>query len=236
MDLLEFIANSGFRADGRQAIMRMRRNYDLKKQLESDVTHVQFNMDQCDEFLNTLLQMFEIRPRQPVYVAPQQPLYNPPVYTTPLPPPPPPTPTPPTTPIPIPRSRRSSYMSVDDNGIEDLPDFNHVVEIDRLAKNIDSLSMPPPPPPPPPQQIVTGNKPSDVGITKTTDNVIKPAPRDYLEEIKKGVPLKKVPPKSESRKTATAPPIMLAMRNKLDQRRQVTELSDHSEPNSDWSN
>ena len=240
MDLLEFIVNSGFRADGREAIMRMRRNYDLKKQLESDVTHVQLNMEQCDEFLNTLLQMFEIRSRRPVYVAPQQPLYNPLIYTTHLPPPPPPTPTP-TPPIPIPRSRRTSYMSIDDNGIDNLPDFTHVIETERIVKNNDSANMPPPPPPPPPPQPIasvdnssTVNKLSE----ETTDNLIKPMSRDYLEEIKKGVPLKKVPPKSESRKTATAaaPPIMMAMRNKLNQRRQVTELSDHSEPNSDWSN
>ncbi|ABY47693.1 capsid protein [Helicoverpa armigera granulovirus] len=233
MDLLEFIVNSGFRADGRQAIMRMRRNYDLKKQLESDVTHVQFNMEQCDEFLNTLLQMFEVRARPPVYVAPQQPLYNhvitipppPPVFTRPVSPPPPPTPT------PIPRSRRSSYMSVD---FQDVPDFSHVIETDRLVK--DTVTMPPPPPPPPPPQLVIEKL-----VTEPMPTADKPPgtkPKDYLDEIKKGVVLKKVPPKSSESRKAAAPaePIMLAIRNKLDQRRQVTELSDHSEYNSDWSN
>src|SRR5580692_6391576 len=103
MELFEFIVNAGFCADGRQAIMRMRKNYALKKQLESDATHVQLNMDQCEELLNTLLQMFELRSRRPpVY---QQPLYGGYSQFVPMPPPPPPT--------PVPRSRLPSYMSVD---------------------------------------------------------------------------------------------------------------------------
>lgn len=95
--------------------------------------------------------------------------------------------------------------------------------------------MPPPPPPPPPPQLVVEKL-----VTEPMPTADKPPatkPKDYLDEIKKGVVLKKVPPKSESRKAAAAAePIMLAIRNKLDQRRQVTELSDHSEYNSDWSN
>ncbi|AKR17480.1 ORF1629 [Mocis latipes granulovirus] len=241
MELLEFIVNAGFRADGRQAIMRMRGNYALKKQLESDATHVQLNMDQCEELLNTLLQMFELRSRPTIYPQQQIPLlYN-------NVPPPPPTP-------PVPRSRRSSYMSVDFQDVivpapaqktdinDVLPDFNnHVVETEFQITDKDI--MPPPPPPPPPPII-------DPMVVKTTNNVEssvkvknvelpKPISRNYIDDIKQGVTLKKVVKADDDtrRKTNDNTPegMMLAIRNKIDQRRQATEISDYSEPNSDWS-
>ncbi|AQQ80272.1 capsid protein [Betabaculovirus altermyunipunctae] len=215
MDLLEFIRNTGFQADGRQAIMHMRRNYGLKKKLASDVQHVQLTIEECDELLYTLLQMFD---KHAAFDRPITPVYAP---------------------IPRPRtatnSRRTSFMSVDPHSASSLQVMD--AEDDYTSNVIETEFVPPPPPPPPPPAAAAAPLPTPPAPPKQVPPPPPPQP-DYLDDIKKGVTLKPVsrdmpppppPPKS------SADMLAVALRNKLNERREVTEASDLSEPNSDWS-
>lgn len=191
--------------------MRMRRNHRLKKQLETDVQHVQLNLEECEEFLYTLLQMFEARPNTYQHHHIQPPIQAP---------------------TPVPRSRRTSFMSVDQVGslenimsvdqYEKVLDTDKVIDTDKMLKVVDTDKdkMPPPPPPPPPP---------------LHDPLPPPVP-DYLDDIKKGVVLKPVSRTRAPRSAPAADPLTFALRNKLNERREATEVSDVSEPNSEWSN
>ncbi|AJK91664.1 ORF1629 [Spodoptera frugiperda granulovirus] len=123
MDLLEFIRNTGFRADGRHAIMRMRRNHGLKKQLETNVQHVQLTVDECEEFLYTLVQMIEGHNVTAAFIPP---------------------------PSPMPRSRRTSLMSIDQQIYEE---DDKVVFIPPPPPPAPLTPPPAPPPPPPPPLV-----------------------------------------------------------------------------------